>query len=109
MNEDIYSPNQSYKITLSSYEIKMSHWVAQPYLIRLSDDVTLFSLKGDPWSAFTVKWLDDVTVEMELARYPGRTSARLILQPAIDQATATTYTSSFSGTLSEVSRWILDL
>ncbi|MBD2705799.1 hypothetical protein IC229_34690 [Spirosoma sp. BT702] len=75
MNEDFHSPNQRYTITLGSYEIKMSHWVAQPYLIRLSDGATLFSLTGDPWSAFTVKWLDEVTVEMKVARYPERLSA----------------------------------
>ncbi|UFH57544.1 hypothetical protein [Spirosoma sp. KNUC1025] len=109
MIDDIFSPGHAYKITFSCYEVRMSHWIEQPHLIRVGDDATLFSLNGDAWSTFTVNWLDDQTVAMRVAKYPGRVSCALVLNAATDQGTATNPFRSFSGTLREVSDWVLNL
>jgi len=109
MTDAIISPNQAYTVEFSSYEVRMSHWINQPYLIRVADKQTLFSLAGDGWSTFTTKWVDEATVEMEVARYPGRVSCTLRLNAAAGTGTAAGPTGSFSGTLTDVQRWVLSL
>ncbi|WP_232074065.1 hypothetical protein [Spirosoma aureum] len=88
MLEELFSPQKTFKVAIGSYEVKMSHWVDQPYLIRVSDDVELFNLNGDPWSASDVTWLDDSTVEMHLRRYPGHIFCSVQLNALTDQGWA---------------------
>ena len=109
MLDAIISPSQAYKVEFSSYEVRMSHWIDQPHLIRIADNQTLFTLAGDAWSAFTTKWVDDATVEMQVAKYPGRISCTLHLNAATDSGTATGPAGSFSGSLATVQRWVLNL
>jgi hypothetical protein len=109
MIDDIVSPDQSYKVAFSCYEVRMSHWIEQPNLIRVSDNQVLFTLNGDSWSAFNVQWLDDATVQMIVAKYPGRISCQLQLNASTNQGTVTNAFNSFTGTLREVSNWVLSL
>lgn len=108
MIDDIFSPDQRYKIAFSCYEVRMSHWIEQPHLIRVSDNKTLFSLNGASWSAFKVNWIDGEMVEMRVSKYPGRVSCDIILNAATDFGGAVGQFDSFSGTLSQVSRWVLN-
>lgn len=108
MVDDIFSPHHTYKVSLSCYEVRMSHWIEQPHLIRLSDDQLLFSLKGASWSAFRVKWLDDERVELQICKYPGRISCLLVLNAALDEGTVVGHRESYTGSLRDVSRWLLD-
>jgi|ERR687886_1530722 hypothetical protein len=109
MFDEIVSPDHTHKVAFSTYEVRMSHWIDQPYLIRVSDGACLFALQSDPWSASDVKWLDETTVEMYLRKYPGRISCTVRLEVSDDWGTARGQTGSFSGTLTQVSNWILQL
>lgn len=109
MEEAIISPDQAYIVEFSVYEMRMSHWIEKPYLVQASDNEVLFSLEGDPWSASDVRWIDNTTVEMYLRKYPGRVSCTVRLTPAANYGLAVSEQQLFSGTLSEVSRWILNL
>lgn len=57
MLESIFSHDQTYKVEFGSYEVRMSHWIDKPYLVRVGDDQVVFSLEGDPWSASDVRWI----------------------------------------------------
>ncbi len=109
MIDDIFSPGHSYKVSFNCYEVRMSHWIEQPHLIRVSDNQPLFSLNGASWSAFTVKWLDDETLTMRVAKYPGRVVLDLTLNVGLDQGSVTGEFRSFSGSLLQVRDWVLNL
>ncbi|MFD2574350.1 hypothetical protein ACFSUS_27190 [Spirosoma soli] len=109
MIDNIVSPGHSYKIVFSCYEVRMSHWIEQPHLIRVSDSKIVFSLNGASWSAFKVQWHDDETVFMRVSKYPGRISLDITLNVNRDAGSAVGEFKSFSGTLSQVSNWILAL
>lgn len=109
MSEDILSPNHQYKVSFSSYEVRMSHWIDQPYLIRLSDNVCLFTLNADAWSAWAVRWIDDSTVELSVWKYPGQTECTVELNVLTNQAKAVSGTNSVTGIMSTVTTWILNL
>ncbi|WP_338873010.1 hypothetical protein WBJ53_29425 [Spirosoma sp. SC4-14] len=109
MIEAIFSPDQSYKVEFSVYEMRMSHWIEKPYLVRVGNDEVVFSLESDPWSASNVHWVDNETVEMYLRKYPGRVACRVRLTPSANYGSASNETQSHSGTLTEVSNWILTL
>jgi hypothetical protein len=107
--EELFSPQKTFKVAIGSYEMKMSHWVDQPYLIRVSDDAELFNLTGDPWSASDVNWLDDSTVEMYVRRYPGHIFCTIQLNALTDQGWAKSPSSSFAGSLSQIRNWVMKL
>lgn len=109
MSEDIVSPEGQYKVSFSSYEVRMSHWIDQPYLIRVSDNVRLFALDADGWSAWTVRWLDDSTVELLMRKYPGQVECTVELNAGTNQAQAVSRTASVAGTFSAVKDWVLEL
>ena len=87
----------------------MSHWIDQPYLFRVRDDVCLFDLTDDGWSAWTVRWLDDSTVELFMRKYPGQIECTLILNTSMNQAQAVSRNASVAGTFSAVKDWVLEL
>jgi hypothetical protein len=109
MIDDILSSYNTYKVSFCCYEVRMSHWIKQPHLIRVGDNQTLFSLNGASWSAFTVKWRDDETVDLQVCKYPGRIACSLVLNAALDEGTVVGPSGSYAGTLREVSHWILKL
>ncbi|HLL96989.1 MAG TPA: hypothetical protein VK404_18595 [Spirosoma sp.] len=109
MIDDILSSDNTYKVSFCCYEVRMSHWIKQPHLIRVGDNQTLFSLNGASWSAFTVKWRDDETVDLQVCKYPGRIACSLVLNAALDEGTVVGPSGSYAGTLREVSHWILKL
>ncbi|GAB4025474.1 hypothetical protein [Spirosoma gilvum] len=103
--EEVFSPDQRYKVSFASNEIRMSHWIDQPYLIRVSDDVTLFKLDY-LWSGDDVKWLDSSTVTMHLRLYPGLLSCEVTLDIEKNQGWVKGQAGAMMGTLEEVQRWI---
>lgn len=109
MSEDIFSPNGQYKVSFSSYEIRMSHWIDQPFLIRVSDNVCLFTLNTDVWSAWKVNWLDESTVELFVRKYPGQIACTVMLNVSTNQAKAMSQSDTFSSTFPAVRDWILKL
>lgn len=109
MSEDLFSPDRDYKVSFSSYEVRMSHWIDQPYLIRASNNACLFRLNKDGWSAWEVRWLDNSTVELYVRMYPGLIACTVTLNALTDQAEAISGVSSVAGTFLAVSEWILGL
>ncbi|GAB3551863.1 hypothetical protein GCM10027577_32990 [Spirosoma fluminis] len=109
MLDEIVSPDRTYKVVLSRYEVRMSHWIDQPYLMRVGDGACLFALDGAPWSASDVNWLDETTVRMNLRKYPGRIACTVRLETSDDWGAAQTPGDSFSGSLAQVSNWVLNL
>ena len=109
MKEAVFSPDLQHKVSFGSYEISMSHWIDQPYLIRISDDACLFDLSEEAWSASTVRWFNDSTVELYLRKYPGLIDCTLVLNILTNQAEVVSRTNSVAGTFSAVNEWILNL
>jgi hypothetical protein len=109
MNEDIYSPDRQFKVSFTSYEMRMSHWVDQPCLTRVADDTCLFTIDTDNWSARSGRWLDDVTVELVILKYPGLIGCTIELNAHTQQGQATSPTASVAGTFSAVKDWVLAL
>ncbi|MVM41854.1 hypothetical protein GO730_36225 [Spirosoma sp. HMF3257] len=103
--DEFFSPDQQYKLSISSYDIRMSHWIDQPSLIRVSDNVTLFDLEH-LWSASDIKWLNPSTVTMYLRLYPGLLACEVTLNPASNQGQVTGQAGTFEGTLTDVQEWI---
>ena len=87
----------------------MSHWIDQPALIRVSDDVCLFTVNDGNWSAWTVRWLDDSTVELFMRKYPDQPACTLQLNVLTNQAKAVGRSKSITDTFSRVQEWILTL
>ena len=109
MSEAIFSPDQSYKVSFSSYEVRMSHWIDQPSLIRVGDNVCLFALNKDGWSARTVRWLDHSTVELTMGKYPGLLACTVVLHASTYQAEAISGIRSVAGPIPAVIEWIYGL
>ncbi|MVM30519.1 hypothetical protein GO755_10785 [Spirosoma sp. HMF4905] len=103
--EELFSPDKQYKVSFGSMEIRMSHWVDQPYLVRISDNKTLFGLEH-LWSADDVRWLDESTVTMNLRLYPGLLGCAVTLNVALNQGEVSGQAGNFTGTLPEVVAWI---
>jgi len=106
--DEFFSPNNQYKVSISSNEIRMSHWIDQPYLIRVGDNETLFKLDY-LWSASNVNWSGDSIVTMYLRQYPGLLSFDLTLDVASNQGQVKGESGSFSGTLAAVGTWLNSL
>ena len=103
--DEIFSPDKQHKVSFGSMEIRMSHWIDQPYLVRVSDNKTLFELEH-LWSGDDVHWLDASTVTMNLRLYPGLLGCVIKLNVALNQGQVSGETGNFSGTLPEVAAWI---
>lgn len=109
MSDDVFSPNRQYKVSFDSYEMRMSHWIDQPSLIRVRDTVCLFSLSSDGWSAWEVRWLDDSTVSLLVRKYPGLISCTVELNVSTNEGQAICRTASIAGSFSMVKDWVLTL
>ena len=109
MNDDIFSPNHTYKVSFQSYEVRMSHWIDQPSLIRVCDSVCLFSLNADGWSAWETNWLDDSTVALVMRKYPGLIDCTIKLNVDTNEGQAISRRASVAGSFSAVKEWVLSL
>jgi hypothetical protein len=68
----LFSPNKRFFILLSSYEIRMSHWIISAALWEATPERELLLLGDACWSTERVVWHDNSTcVTAELRRYPG--------------------------------------
>ena len=71
MNEEYYSPDKRFRISLGCNEFRMSHWVCNPTLEDLRENTTLFHADS-MWDASGIKWSDDsLTVSFDMRKYPG--------------------------------------
>ncbi|MPR37224.1 hypothetical protein [Salmonirosea aquatica] len=109
MSEDIFSSNRQYKVSFDSYEMRMSHWIDQPSLIRESDSACLFSINTDDWSAWEVSWLDESTVTLVMRKYPGLIDCTIELNIATNEGQAISRRASVVGSFSSVKEWVLGL
>lgn len=109
MPDDVFSPNRQYKISFDSYEMRMSHWIDQPSLIRVYDNVCLFLLDKDDWSAWEVCWADDSTISLIMRKYPGLISCTIELNVDTNEGQAISRRASVAGSFSAVKDWILSL
>ena len=100
-----FSPDNRFKVSLASNEIRMSHWIDTPYLIRISDDTTLFKL-DHLWSASDIQWMNSSAVSMELGLYPGLLYCAVTLDIDANRGEVTGKAGSFVGTLPEVEYWL---
>lgn len=105
---EFFSPDHQYMISICSTEIRMSHWIDQPYLVRVSDNKTLFELEH-LWSGSGINWVNDSTVTMYLRLYPGLLACDLTLDVALNQGQVSGEAGSFTGTIPEVETWINNL
>ncbi|QQS28106.1 MAG: hypothetical protein IPM47_14685 [Sphingobacteriales bacterium] len=72
MSNPVFSPDGKYKVVFSSFEMRMSHWVDNPIVIKVATNEVVYEL-GGLYSADTVKWSEDSRfVTMSIREYPGR-------------------------------------
>ena len=79
-----FSPGGTYRLQVSSEEMKMSHWIDRPYVTRVSDQRVIYRAEY-PWSLNSHRWLSEDILELDLRRYPGdcpSCSVRLRLRDA---------------------------
>jgi hypothetical protein len=67
---DSIAPGGNYELRIVSEEVKMSHWLELPSLIRIWDRTQLWAAEF-PWSLSSHHWLSSEELELELRRYPG--------------------------------------
>jgi hypothetical protein len=80
----IFSPDRRFFVLLSSYEMRMSHWVTSAALWESASQRRLLELGASLWSAEQALWSPDSTcLTVELRRYPGDAPAiQLDIYPA---------------------------
>ncbi|WP_353719393.1 hypothetical protein [Dyadobacter sp. 676] len=116
MTDEVPSPQNTYTVRFGAYEVRMSHWVTEPGIYRVSDNQLIFDMPST-WSADEVNWIDDSTVEMKTRLYPGREYChlRLNLKTGAGTAVRGTYPFAnssgtpprqFEGTLKEIYQWL---
>lgn len=89
------SPGGEFVLRVASDEVKMSHWVDVPYVVKVSDGSMVWS--GEfPWSLSQHHWVSSHELELELRKYPGdRPPVRVQLQ--IDAGTFRAWEISMHG------------
>jgi hypothetical protein len=71
MREEVVSPDGRHRVAFSSQEVRMSHWIDSPVVMRAGAPRPVLDLTSSEWSADDVRWLDASRVSMALRRYPG--------------------------------------
>ena len=94
------SPSGTYVVRTADNEVKMSHWIRSAVLLDAAG-ATLFDF-GSNWSADEIRWIDDTHVAVELRRYPGDRSAKMI----VDAASRTAVVDGSTLTFGELERWM---
>ena len=80
MHNEYPSPDGRFLLQTSNYEVRMSHWIEEPYLQDLSNDETVFDLVGSGWSLYRYHWGGGgQSLLLELRRYPGRDPSVIVL------------------------------
>ena len=68
----IFSPDRRFFVLLSSYEMRMSHWVTSAALWESASQRMLLELGASLWSTEQALWSADSTcLTVEMRRYPG--------------------------------------
>lgn len=67
------SPGRSVRVEYEVSEMRMSHWVRAPRVVRTSDGATIVDLWGTTWDGGARFGDDDTTVTLSLRCYPGDT------------------------------------
>lgn len=80
------SPRGAVRVEYEVFEMRMSHWVRTPRVIRVSDGATIVDLWGTTWDGGARFGDDERTVTLSLRCYPGDTEG---FDVVIDTATAT--------------------
>ncbi|MFC5408237.1 hypothetical protein ACFPMF_02875 [Larkinella bovis] len=107
MKENYSSPNGTYTVLFDVFEVRMSHWLEVPRVVRVADQQPLFDLQGDVWSTSQVTWLTDSQLELQLRKYPGLVSCALLLDFHNGTGQASCGPARFEGTLNAVQSWVL--
>ena len=105
---DIFAPDNLYKVCFSSYEMRMSHWVNQPRVLRVQDNETLFAAPSR-WSANEVQWINPYVLTMELRLYPGRIGGTITLDMEEKTGIFKTDETIFLGPLNEITEQLNSL
>lgn len=106
MKDESLSPEGTYAIRFDVFEVRMSHWVEVPGIFRVADDLLLFDLRGDVWSAGPVTWLSDSVVQLTVRRYPGWVSCELVLDLQAGKGEAICGPDRFEGALPALENWV---
>lgn len=64
------SPAGTYVFSVYSTEVRMSHWIDTPTLLRAATGEVIFEFSSS-WSLDAARWQDETTVELRLRKYPG--------------------------------------
>ncbi|SEJ01256.1 hypothetical protein SAMN05216327_105271 [Dyadobacter sp. SG02] len=116
MIDEVPSPKNTYTVRFGAYEVRMSHWITEPGIYRVSNNQLLFDMPST-WSCDEAKWIDDTTVELKTRLYPGREYCDLRLDMKAETGTAVRGTypfansmntppKQFEGSLQEIYRWL---
>ena len=85
------------------------YWIEQPFLMRVCDDVCLFTLNFDDWSAWETRWLDNATVTLVMRKYPGLIDCTVELNVTTNEGWAANHRASVAGSFLAVKDWIRSL
>lgn len=69
--QDVVSPDGRHRVAFSAQEVRMSHWIESPVVMRTGERRPLLDLTSSDWSADEARWLDASRLSMALRRYPG--------------------------------------
>ena len=69
---ELFSPDKRFFVVLSSYEVRMSHWITGATLWQSAPRRKLLEFGNAWWSTEQAVWQpDEVNLAVELRRYPG--------------------------------------
>lgn len=73
-------PGQQFILCVASEEVRMSHWIDLPLVIKASDRSRIWAADF-PWSLVEHHWLSSHELDLVLRKYPGdRPNQRIQLQ-----------------------------
>ncbi|HWV32446.1 MAG TPA: hypothetical protein VN038_22450 [Dyadobacter sp.] len=116
MVDEVPSPQNTYTVRFGAYEVRMSHWITEPTIIKVATNQMIFDMPST-WSCDEAKWIDDNTVELKTRLYPGREYCDLVLdlKAGFGKAVRGSYPFAnsinkppreFEGSLQEIYRWL---
>ncbi|GAB3790788.1 hypothetical protein GCM10028818_61360 [Spirosoma horti] len=119
---DQFSPDGIYLVRISLLEMAMSHWVFEPAIYRVSDNVQLFNMGKQVWSSDSIEWTSNSIVVLKTRQYPGLIFCDLTLDMALGMGKAirgkiknrdwktgnpmSELPAEFTGTLAEIKEWL---
>lgn len=64
------APGGEYVLRLEPEEVRMSHWLDLPTVLRTADQSVIWSV-GYPWSVSSHQWVSSEELDLSLRQYPG--------------------------------------